>query len=114
MLLMTWNLSQMSRSLFGRSIKPKRRRPIRKMQLQLERLEDRITPTAQLNFTGPLSDWTIAPTATGNASTDTTNLQNALNQVGTSGHSPALYLPAGTYAINSTLSLASSQAYVTI
>jgi fibronectin type 3 domain-containing protein len=73
------------------------------VQFQLERLEDRIVPTAQLNFTGPLPGWLVAPQATGNASTDTANLQNLLNQVGTAGNSPVLYLPAGNYVINNTL-----------
>jgi fibronectin type 3 domain-containing protein len=71
------------------------------MLLQLEGLEDRIALTAQVNFSGPLPDWTVAPAATGNAGTDTANLQSALNNL-SSSH-PVLYLPAGTYVINNTL-----------
>ena len=38
---------------------------------------------------------------------DTVKLQNALNDLGTSGHSFVLYLPAGIYRIASTLTMAS-------
>ena len=62
---------------------------------------------AGLQFIGPLAGWDNLHTtygATGNGATDdTAAFQTALNDIGTSGHSNVLYIPAGTYKITSTL-----------
>jgi len=67
-------------------------------------------PVSSDEFVGPFSSWTnvkIAYGAVGDGvSDDTAAIQNALNAVGTSGHSPVLYFPAGTYKITATLNLA--------
>jgi len=61
-------------------------------------------------FVGPFSSWTNVKTANGavgdGVADDTNAIRNALNAVGTSGHSPVLYFPAGTYRITATLNLA--------
>lgn len=62
-------------------------------------------------FVGPFGSWANVQTAYGakgdGVTDDTAALQNALRDVGTAGHSPVLYLPAGTYRITSTLQLIS-------
>ena len=58
-------------------------------------------------FVGPFSSWANVKTsygAAGDGSTDdTAAIQNALNDLGATGHSPILYFPAGTYRISQTL-----------
>jgi hypothetical protein len=67
-------------------------------------------PVSSDEFVGPFSSWInvkIAYGAVGDGvSDDTAAIQNALNAVGTAGHSPVLYFPAGTYKITATLNLA--------
>jgi hypothetical protein len=58
---------------------------------------------------GPFSSWTNLKSAyhavgDGNAD-DTTAIQDALNDLGTEGHSPVLFLPGGRYRITRTLTL---------
>ena len=61
-------------------------------------------------FVGPFPSWANVKTqygAVGNgAADDTTALQNALNDLGQSGKASVMYLPAGTYRITATLTLA--------
>ena len=68
------------------------------------------TPTWDDEFIGPFASWANAKTAYGakgdGVADDTLALQAALNDLGTTGHSPVLYLPAGTYRITATLRLA--------
>ena len=65
---------------------------------------------AARRFVGPFSSWTNLKTVYGAAgdgvTDDTAAIQNALKAVGTSGRSPVLYFPAGTYRITVTLNLA--------
>ena len=61
-------------------------------------------------FVGPFSSWTNVKTSSGavgdGVTDDTDAIQNALSALATSGHSPVLYFPAGTYKITATLNLA--------
>jgi hypothetical protein len=61
-------------------------------------------------FVGPFPSWTnvkIAYGAVGNGQADDTSaLQRALTELGTSGHSPVLFVPAGRYRITGTLTIA--------
>lgn len=60
-------------------------------------------------FIGPLAGWDNIKSygAAGDDSRDdTASIQNALNAWGTSGHSKVLFIPAGTYRINRTISAA--------
>src|SRR5262249_5505380 len=61
-------------------------------------------------FVGPFASWTNVKTtygAVGDGQTDdTTALQRALTELGTSGHSPVLFLPSGRYRITGTLTFA--------
>jgi len=66
-------------------------------------------PTAGEEFVGPFSSWTNVKTAyhavgDGKAD-DTAALQHALTELGTAGHSPVLFIPAGRYRITRTLVL---------
>lgn len=60
-------------------------------------------------FNGPFPSWANAKTTYGavgdGIADDTAALQNALNDLGTSGKSSVLYVPAGTYKVTSTLTL---------
>jgi hypothetical protein len=62
-------------------------------------------------FVGPFASWANVKTSYGAAgdgvTDDTTALQNALNALGPTN--PTLYLPAGTYRITETLTLAGQQ-----
>src|SRR5262249_31248057 len=64
----------------------------------------------QEEFTGPFRSWTNVKTAyeaAGDGQADDTKaLQRALSELGTNGHSPVLFLPAGRYRITATLTLA--------
>lgn len=75
------------------------------------------TPTWDEEFNGPFASWANAKVHYGaigdGVADDTAALQTALTEVGTSGHSAVLYLPAGTYRITSTLQL-TSRIYVSI
>src|SRR5215469_818756 len=66
-------------------------------------------------FVGPVAGWANVKTNYGAAgdgvADDTAAIQNALNALGP--NNPTLYLPAGTYRITHTLSLAAQQ-YVNI
>jgi pectate lyase-like protein len=61
-------------------------------------------------FVGPFPSWTNVKTAYGavgdGQTDDTAALQRALAQLGSSGHAPVLFLPAGHYRITGTLTLA--------
>jgi hypothetical protein len=61
-------------------------------------------------FAAPFPSWTNVKTAYGaigdGQADDTAALQRALTELGTSGHSPVLFLPAGRYRITDTLILA--------
>jgi len=63
----------------------------------------------QEEVVGPFASWADAKAGYGakadGASDDTSTLQQALNDLGNSGKSDVLYLPAGTYRISSTLNL---------
>ncbi|HEX7794230.1 MAG TPA: glycosyl hydrolase family 28-related protein [Vicinamibacterales bacterium] len=60
-------------------------------------------------FAGPFQSWTNVKTAYGavgdGQADDTAALQRALTELGTSGHSPVLFVPAGRYRITGTLTL---------
>src|SRR5262249_33690958 len=60
-------------------------------------------------FAGPFPSWTNLKTAYGavgdGQADDTAALQRALTELGTSGHSPVLFIPAGRYRITGTLTL---------
>ena len=81
------------------------------------------TPSAPVSslpadeFNGPFSSWADLKAnygAKGNGvADDTSALQSALNDLGTSGHAAVLYIPAGTYRITGTVTLQSQQ-YVSI
>ena len=62
-------------------------------------------------FVGPFASWVNLKTtygATGDGvADDTAPLQAALNDVGTDGHPPVLFVPSGTYRITSTVQLKS-------
>ena len=64
-------------------------------------------------FVGPFPSWTNVKTVYGakgdGVTDDTAALQAALTNVGLNGHSSVVYLPAGTYKINSTLNLVSRE-----
>ena len=64
-------------------------------------------------FNGPFASWTdlkVKYGAVGNGvADDTSALQAALNDLGTTGHSAVLYIPAGTYRITKTVTLQSRQ-----
>jgi pectate lyase-like protein len=66
--------------------------------------------TSPEEFSGPFPSWTNVKTvygATGDGRADDTEaLRRALVELGTSGHSPVLFLPAGRYRITGTLTLA--------
>ena len=66
---------------------------------------------AQDEFVGPFASWANAITQYGargdGVTDDTAALQRALNDLGTSGHSSVLFLPAGTYRITATLLMTS-------
>src|SRR5947208_16656674 len=57
-------------------------------------------------FVGPFSSWSNVKTtykAAGDGlADDTAAIQNALDELGTPGHSPVLFLPAGKYRITKT------------
>ena len=61
-------------------------------------------------FTGPFPSWTNVKTVYGaigdGKADDTGALQRALTELGSSGHSPVLFLPAGRYRITGTLTFA--------
>jgi pectate lyase-like protein len=61
-------------------------------------------------FTGPFASWTNVKTAYGavgdGRADDTAALRRALAELGTTGHSPVLFVPAGHYRITGTLTLA--------
>ena len=61
-------------------------------------------------FAGPFPSWTNVKTvygAIGDGHTDDTGaLQRGLSELGTNGHAPVLFLPAGRYRITGTLTLA--------
>ncbi|MEI8197653.1 MAG: PA14 domain-containing protein, partial [Phycisphaerae bacterium] len=65
--------------------------------------------TVEDEFIGNLAGWTNLKTAYGavgdGVTDDTAALQNALNDLGTTGHSNTLYIPAGTYRITAGLLL---------
>jgi pectate lyase-like protein len=66
-------------------------------------------PVTGEEFVGPFSSWTNVKTAyhavgDGKAD-DTAPLQNALSELGTAGHAPVLFIPAGRYRITRTLML---------
>jgi len=75
------------------------------------------TPSAPVSslpadeFNGPFASWANLKTnygAKGDGTTDDSSaLQAALNDLGTSGHAVVLYIPAGTYRIASTVTLQS-------
>lgn len=60
-------------------------------------------------FVGPFPSWTNVKTAYGaigdGTNDDTDALQRALKSLGTPGHSPVLYIPAGRYRLTRTLTL---------
>jgi len=64
---------------------------------------------AREEFIGPFPSWTNVKTAHGavgdGVADDTAPLQRALTELGTSGRSPVLFLPAGRYRITGTLTL---------
>jgi len=63
-------------------------------------------------FIGPLAGWANVTSYGANgsdSSDDTIAIQNALNDLGTTGHSNTLYIPAGTYRISSTLTMSSRE-----
>jgi hypothetical protein len=61
-------------------------------------------------FAGPFPSWTNIKSAYGaigdGRADDTAAVQRALTELGTSGHSPVLFLPTGRYRITHTLTLA--------
>jgi hypothetical protein len=66
-------------------------------------------PAVGEEFVGPFPSWTNLKSAyhavgDGNAD-DTAAIQNALNDLGTEGHSPVLFMPSGRYRITRTLTL---------
>jgi pectate lyase-like protein len=68
-------------------------------------------PAAGEEFVGPFSSWTNLKSAyhaagDGNAD-DTAAIQRALDELGTEGHSPVLFVPSGRYRITRTLTLTS-------
>ena len=68
-------------------------------------------PAVGEEFVGPFSSWTNLKSAyhavgDGNAD-DTAAIQSALNDLGTEGHSPVLFMPSGRYRITRTLTLSS-------
>jgi len=67
-----------------------------------------VTPQGE-EFVGPFPSWTNLKTAyraVGDGSADDTGaLQNALNELGRTGHSPVLFIPSGRYRITKTLTL---------
>jgi len=69
-------------------------------------------PASGEEFVGPFPSWTNLKTAyhavgDGKAD-DTAALQSALSDIGTTGHSPVLFIPSGQYRITKTLTLADS------
>jgi hypothetical protein len=67
------------------------------------------TPVAGEEFVGPFRSWTnlkefYHAVGDGHAD-DSAAFQNALNELGTRGHSPVLYIPSGHYRITRTLAL---------
>ena len=67
------------------------------------------SPGSDDEFVGPFASWTNLRTvygASGNGVVDdTAAFQRAFSELGTSGHSPVLFVPAGTYRITGTLAL---------
>jgi hypothetical protein len=70
------------------------------------------TPVSDDEFVGPFPGWTNLKTAyraAGDGAADeTAAIQQALDELGTPGHSPVLFIPRGTYRITKTLVLAST------
>src|SRR6185436_5569533 len=68
------------------------------------------TPAGDDEFAGPFASWTNLKTAyqaAGDGAADeTAAIQKGLDELGTPGHSPVLFIPRGTYRITSTLVLA--------
>src|SRR5580704_8411565 len=67
-------------------------------------------PSQNDEFVGPFPSWSNLRTvyrAQGNGvADDTAAIQRALDELGTAGHSPVLFIPSGTYRVTKTLALA--------
>lgn len=67
-------------------------------------------PAQSDEFAGPFASWDDVKLQYGavgdGTADDTAAIQNALNDLGTPGHSPVLFFPNGTYRVTRTLSLA--------
>ena len=79
------------------------------LTLSAQRAPSQSPPAIGDEFVGPFPSWSRVTThygATGNGVTDdTAAIQRALDELGTGGRSPVLFLPAGTYRITHTLSI---------
>ena len=66
-------------------------------------------PVSGDEFVGPFVSWTNLKTVYGavgdGTADDTSAIQNALTELGTEGHPPVLFIPAGRYRITKTLTL---------
>jgi hypothetical protein len=69
-------------------------------------------PSESDEFVGPFPSWSNVKTSYGavgdGRADDTAAIQRGLNELGSSGHSPVLWFPSGTYRITNTLVLASN------